>query len=239
MKTNQTPGIRHTKNSGRLKSGAFESSTRLTPQHLQPTLSELRKLRTKTSAAHNLSAENYSSLSKKRKAKRVKQCERFISFHLTAFQRAVCGHGTVTHFKAVSHCCYEGDAAVWGTARRNRWPLPCSPALVSQGASESSSLLYQECRFYNNINCRLTKNGVTAQTMSPGHCVRKVSASALTTPKFCFFVAGGHKTRGYEVKFALAELPQPTVHRWWGEHCGRTKDHGFEKFPFLISACLW
>lgn len=136
MKTNQTPGIRHTKNSGRLKSGAFESSTRLTPQHLQPTLSELRKLRTKTSAAHNLSAENYSSLSKKRKAKWVKQCERFISFHLTAFQRAVCGHGTVTHFKAVSHSRDDaGDAAVWGTARRNRWPLPCSPALVSQGAS--------------------------------------------------------------------------------------------------------
>lgn len=68
------PEIRHAQNSGRLKPGAFVSSTHLGPLAFSPnttkwaekTLGKNNNNNT-TSAVHNLTAENYSSLSKKEK----------------------------------------------------------------------------------------------------------------------------------------------------------------------------
>lgn len=119
------PGAGLTQESGR--QWTFLSSTHYAlsvflPNNAKWIKKASEKKKKKRSAGQNRTTENYSSLSKKRKGKWVKQCERFIPLLLNSFSKGgVWAHHNYSFLSCISPLLWSGfcKLAFWSTLGLN------------------------------------------------------------------------------------------------------------------------
>lgn len=186
------PDIRYTQNSGRLKPRAFMSSTHLAPLAFSPNdtkwVEKTLGKTTTTSAVHNLTAENYSSLSKKEKW--VKQYKWFISFHLNSFSK---GSVWACHNYSFLRCLTSVMKWILQTGwlrhrgaeatRPQDRPQPSLTESLSKGKLKTSPP-YIMCAIFTVIT--ILTLALQLEQWAVGILCAEVPASALTTSKFCF-----------------------------------------------------
>lgn len=165
----------------------------------------------------------------KRKGKRVKQCKQFISFYLNSFSKGgVWACHNYSFLSSISLLLWIGfckPAGPWHP------PQPCLTESHSDVKLRKSP--YTVCAIFTTKVIAILTMALQLKQWAVGILCTEVPASALTTSKFSFLISGGHKTWRNKVKLVLSPFSQPTVHLWWGQHHGRTKDHGLEKIFFL------
>lgn len=172
----------------------------------------------------------------KRKGKRVKQCKQFISFYLNSFSKGgVWACHNYSFLSSISLLLWIGfcePAGPWHP------PQPCLTESHSDVKLRTSP--YVVCViFTTKVIAILSTMALQLKQWAVGILCTEVPASALTTSKFSFLISGGHKTWEYKVKLVLSPFSQPTVHLRWGQHHGRTKDHGLEKIFFFLSLAIY